>query len=400
VQVRESVRVKSSIFRRVSGVLFISLAVGLGYVAGLLTPTLTQSAGSTNPSATALIGEAWQLVDGHFFGTLPPTPTRTYAAIRGMLSALNDQYTVLIEPPATRLEADQLRGQFGGIGADLRRDAEGHTLLTPYPDGPVAQAGVIEGDELTAIDGEALVSTLRLDEIEARLRGDVGSRVRLSLAREGRAFEIEIERAPIAPPSTLWRIIAEAPDIGYISIRIFTDRTADEVAQAIEELRGQRARALILDMRDNGGGLLDSAVNVTGQFVEGIVMFEQQREGSERQLSAPADGAARDLPLVVLVNHSTASASEIVAGALRDRGRAILIGEHTYGKGSVQSIYPLADGSSLHITTAEWYTPNRGKLSGEGLTPDIEVAPTADDRAAGHDPVLDRAIAHLSQNLP
>ncbi len=391
---------KSSIFRRVSGVLFISLAMGLGYVAGLLTPTITQSAGSTDASATVLIGEAWQLVDGHFFGTLPPTQTRAYAAIRGMLSALNDQYTVLIEPPATRLETDQLRGQFGGIGADLRRDAEGRTLLTPYPDSPAAKAGVVEGDELTAIDGEALTPALRLDEIEARLRGDVGSRVHLALAHAGRTFEIEIERAPITPPSTLWRIIAEAPDIGYISIRLFTDRTADEVRQAIEALRGQGARGLILDVRDNGGGLLDSAVKVTGQFVEGVVLFEEQREGGERQLSAPAGGVALDLPLIVLVNHSTASASEIVAGALQDRERAILIGEHTYGKGSVQSIYALADGSSLHITTAEWYTPNRGRLSGEGLTPDIEVSPSADDRAAGRDPVLDRAIAHLAQNLP
>jgi carboxyl-terminal processing protease len=391
---------KSSNFRRVSGVLFISLAMGLAYLAGLLTPTITRSAGSADASATALIGEAWQLVDGHFFGTLPPTQTRTYAAIRGMLSALNDQYTVLIDPPATRLETDQLRGQFGGIGADLRRDAEGRTLLTPYPDGPAAKAGAIEGDELTAIDGDALTPTLRLDEVEARLRGDVGSRVRLTLARAGGALEIEIERAPISPPSTLWRIIADAPDIGYISIRIFTDRTPDEVGRAIDELREQGARALILDVRDNGGGLLDSAVKVTGQFLEGVVMFERQREGDEQQRSAPAVGAALDLPLAVLVNHSTASASEIVAGALQDRERAILIGEHTFGKGSVQSIYPLADGSSLHITTAEWYTPNRGKLSGEGLTPDIEVSLTTDDRAAGRDPVLDRAVAHLTQNLP
>jgi len=317
-----------------------------------------------------------------------------------MLSALSDQYTVLIEPPATRLETDQLRGQFGGIGADLRRDAEGRTHLTPYPDGPAAKAGAIIDDELAAVDGDPIVPTMRLDEIEARLRGDVGSHVRLTLIRGDRTIEIDVERASITPPSTQWRIIAEAPNLGYISIRIFTDRTSDEVKRAIEELRGRGARALILDVRDNGGGLLDSAVSVTGQFVEGVVMFEQRREGGERQLSAPAGGAGTDLPLVVLVNNSTASASEIVAGALHDRGRAILIGERTYGKGSVQSIYPLADGSSLHITTAEWYTPNHGKLSGEGLAPDIQAVLTADDRAAGRDPVLDRAIAYLSVELP
>jgi carboxyl-terminal processing protease len=312
-----------------------------------------------------------------------------------MLAALGDQYTVLIEPPAARLESDQLRGEFGGVGADVRRDAAGRTLLSPYPDGPAARAGVVEGDELTAVDGKPVAELPRLDEIEALLRGDVGSGVRLTLVREGQAFDVEVERANVAPPSTMWRVLAETPDIGYISIRLFTDRTADEVRQALEDLRGQGARALILDIRDNGGGLLDAAVDVTGQFIDGVVLIERKRDEMERQFTAAADGAARDMPLVVLVNHSTASASEIVAGALRDRKQVKLIGERTYGKGSVQNVYPLSDGSSLHVTTSEWYTPNRAKLTGLGLLPDIEVIRTAEDRAAGRDPVLDRAVEYL-----
>jgi len=391
--------VTSSTFRRITGVLFVSLALGLGYLAGLLTATTAQPAGSTDPSAAALIDEAWQLLDGHFFGTLPTTQTRAYAAIRGLLASLNDQYTVLMEPPAARLESDQLRGQFGGIGTDLRRDGEGRVYLAPYPDGPAAQAGAADGDQLVAIDSMPVTASQRLDEIETRLRGEVGSRVRLALVRGNQTFEIDVERAQITPPSTVWRMIDGAPGIGYISIRVFTDRTLQEVRQAVEDLRRQGARALILDVRDNGGGVLQSAVDVAGQFVDGLVLIERRREGGERQFNAPAGGVARDLQLAVLVNHSTASASEIVAGALRERSRTILIGEQTFGKGSVQSIFPLADGSSLHITTAIWYTPERDTFHGQGLPPDIEVARTADDRAAGRDPILDRAVAYL-QTLP
>ena len=194
-------------FRRMSGVLFVLAAMWLGYVAGLLTPVAGGPSATTGAPSDALYEEAWQLVDRHFFGTLPPTQTRTYAAIRAMLATLGDQYTVLIEPPAAQLESDQLRGEFGGVGADVRRDAAGRTRLSPYPDGPAARAGVAEGDELTAIDGRPVGEMTRLDEIEALLRGDVGSRVRLTLAREGQAFDVEVERANIAPPSTLWRVL-------------------------------------------------------------------------------------------------------------------------------------------------------------------------------------------------
>jgi carboxyl-terminal processing protease len=392
--------VTSSTFRRITGVLFVSLALGIGYVAGLLTATATQSAGSSDPAAIALIDQAWQLIDAHFFGTLPTTQTRTYAAIRGLLGTLSDPYTVLIEPSAAKLESDQLRGQFGGVGADLRRDPEGRTLLAPYPDGPAARAGALDGDQLLAIDGSPVEPVQRLDEIETRLRGEVGSPLRLTLGRNNQTLEIEVIRAQIAPPSTVWRMIDGAPGIGYVSIRVFTDRTLGELRHALDDLRGRGARALVLDVRDNGGGLLQAAVDVTGQFVDGLVMIEQRRAGGERQLTAPPGGAALDLQLVVLINNSTASASEILAAALRERQRAILIGEHTYGKGSVQSIYSLADGSALHITTAEWFTPSRRALNGQSLLPDIEVTRSVEDRAAGRDPVLDRAVAFLTQTQP
>lgn len=393
--------VTSNPFRRITGVLFLTLALGLAYLAGLLSSTIAQPAvRASDPESNAVFAQAWQLIDSKFYGTLPTTQTRTYAAIRGMLGSLNDSYTVLIEPPAARLETDELRGTFGGIGADVRRDANGNTLLTPYPDGPSAQAGALEGDQLIAINGLLVLPEQHIDEIRTRLRGEAGATLRLSLRRVDQQFDIDVVLADIAPPSVLWRMLENTSAIGYVSVRLFTDRTAEDTQRAIDDLRTQGARQLVLDLRDNGGGLLQSAVDVAGHFVDGLIMTQVHRDGTRQEYLASITGNARDLPLVVLVNHSTASASEIVAGALRDRRAAALIGEQTYGKGSVQNIFPLLDGSSLHVTTAIWFTPNEQPFSGVGLAPDIVVVPSEEDRAAGRDPVLEQAIAYLQTQQP
>ena len=193
-------------------------------------------------------------------------------------------------------------------------------------------------------------------------------------------------------PSVTWRILAQAPDVGYARLNIFAQTSQDELIKAIDDLKKQGARKLIFDLRDNGGGLLDAAVGVASQFVDGKVVSEKRRDGAPRDFMAVANGAARDLPLVVLVNGGTASASEIVAGVIQDKGRGVLVGAKTYGKGSVQNVIPLSDGSSLHVTVAEWLTPNGRQIAGKGLQPDVAVDLSADDAANGRDPQLDRAI--------
>jgi carboxyl-terminal processing protease len=201
-------------------------------------------------------------------------------------------------------------------------------------------------------------------------------------------------RAEVLVPSAFWRILDEDARIGYIQLTRFTDRAPEEVRQALSELEAQGAQVIVFDLRDNGGGLVDSSTEIAGEFLDGgVILYEDRRNADEQVFNAPRGGHALDIPLVVLVNQNTASASEILVGALQDRDRARVIGQKTYGKGSVQLILPLSDGSSIHVTTAQWFTPDHHRLETQGLTPDIEVQPVE-----GIDAVLQAAVEY-AQNM-
>jgi carboxyl-terminal processing protease len=386
-------------FRRAAGILFLGLLIEAAFVAGLLlAPSLLPVSPLRLGSGQAsLYDEAWTAAEDSFYGQVPSETVRTYGGIRGMIQSYNDPYTAFFEPPATQQQSQQLAGKFGGIGAALRRETDGRMVLSPFPDRPAAQAGVQEGDVLAKINTQTVTPEMTFDAISQLLRGEVGTRVTIEVARGAQAFVLTITRAEISVPSVTWRGLSEAPTIGYVAIGIFAQPTKDELIRAIDDLRAKGATRLILDLRDNGGGLLDAAVDVASQFVEGTIVIEAQRTGGDREFSANTIGAARDLPIAVLVNGNTASASEIVAGAIQDRRRGKLIGDQTYGKGSVQSILPLSDGSSLHVTVAQWLTPNRRQITGQGLTPDVVVGRTPEDVNAGRDPQLAKAIEELTR---
>ena len=322
---------------------------------------------------------------------------RTYGAIRGMIQAYNDPYTNFFEPPATQQQNQQLAGKFGGIGSTVRRETDGRIVLSPFPDQPAAKAGVQDGDVLAKVDAHTITSDMTFDAISQLLRGEVGTQVSIEVTRTTQSLAFTITRAEISVPSVTWRVLSEAPSIGYIALSIFAQPTKDELVRAIEDVQSKGATKLILDLRDNGGGLLDSAVAVASQFVDGVVVIEARRTGGDRNFNANSTGAARNLPLVILVNGNTASASEIVAGAIQDRQRGKLIGDQTYGKGSVQNILPLSDGSSLHVTVAQWLTPDRRQITGKGLTPDVIVGRTPEDVTAGRDPQLAKAVEELTR---
>ncbi|MFC1975585.1 S41 family peptidase [Chloroflexota bacterium] len=342
--------------------------------------------------------ETWHHVEQQFYGDIPEDTTSAYGAIKGSLATLNDPYTVFIEPEPAAQEKAQLEGQFGGIGAFVRQDEEGRIVLDPMRDQPAEQAGLKTGDVLIAVDGTPLAPGMTLDNVVAMIRGEVGTPVVLTVEREGAAepIDITIERAIIETPSAHWRILEEAPTIGYIQLTAFTERSNRELSQAFDELSAQGAEAYILDLRYNGGGLLEAAVDVTSQFLrEGVVLREDRKNEGERVYDVRGGGKALDQPLVVLTNGGTASASEIVAGALQDYERATLIGEKSFGKGSVQLIYELSDDSRLHVTVAKWFTPNDHAIDGTGLVPNIEVLFTEEDHTNGRDPQLERAIDFL-----
>jgi len=351
------------------------------------------------PVGFGLFWEAWDKVEAYFYGDLPDTQHLVWGAIRGSLATLGDAHTTFLEPEVRTKEKQDLSGRFGGIGARVSKADDGSIVLYPMADLPAAKAGVQASDILIAVDGQTLASDITVEQAVALVRGEVGSSVALTLRRAGvaDAWVVEIVREEIPNPSVEFRMLEGPAGVGYVRVLLFSDRTDGEVKEALSHLEAQGMLRLVLDLRGNGGGLLNAAIDVGSEFLgDGVIAYQVSKGALPMELNAKRGGAYLEGALVVLIDGGTASASEIVAGALQDRGRARLVGDKSFGKGSVQSVVDLSDGSSLHITSAQWETPNRHQISGQGLTPDAEVAITDDDRAQGLDPQLDRAVELLT----
>jgi len=355
--------------------------------------------GGTTADPYPLVTQVQQLIEQNFIRPLPSHTKLEYGAARGLVSATGDPYTVFVEPQSHELETQSLQGEYGGIGVALSKKETGEIVLSPYRDSPAAQAGLLEGDELLAVDATTVTPATTLDEATTLVRGPVGSTVTLQVRHPtGEELTARVVRQSFSLPSVTWKLVEGQPAIGLISISRFSDKTSEEVRQATEELKAQGATSYILDLRNNGGGILEGGIKVAEQFLDGgVIMYETQKNAPEKVYRAPANTAATTTaPLVVLVNHGTASASEIVAGALLDRERAVLIGQTTYGKGSVQLVFDLPGGSSLHVTSYLWYTPTHRELDGKGLPPTITVEPAPD----GSDAELARALEVLQNGKP
>ncbi len=339
------------------------------------------------------------ILNRSFIGDIPSAQQQAYGAAHGLAAAFGDPYTVFVEPAPRVMERDELAGHFGGIGAYMSRNEAGELTLTVMHDRPAARAGVQDGDILLEVAGKPVTKEMTMDEIVALVRGEVGTTVLLKLQRPGQVepYSVSVARERIETPSVEWRVLDKDKHIGYARISLFGQRTSQELGNGLAELAGQGVDKLVLDLRGNGGGLVDSAVDIVSQFVrDGQVLREVKRGGEERFYPTEGGkGPAQSWELALLVDGGTASASEIVAGSLRDQKRAVLIGEKTYGKGSVQEVHELPDGSSLHVTVARWLTPNRTQIDKTGLEPDVAVNISEDDRNAGRDPQLARAQSWL-----
>lgn len=383
--------------------LMLILLASSAFVAGYFTNDFVElRRGGTIVRAESdfdLFWEAWDLVQNNFIGNLPTSKEMTYSAIRGVIASLNDPYTVFIEPVVRTEEREQLQGSFGGIGAYLSRPEDsGAVFLEPIPGNPAELAGIIMGDILLAVDGVEITADMTVAAIVDMVKGEKGTTVVLTVLHAGTSdpVDIEVERDDILIPSVTYRLLTEDETIGYIQLSRFSGESSNEIQEALTDLLAQGADKLILDLRGNGGGLLDAAVEVSDHFLDsGPVLYQQTQGGDERMYESNDETLAPAVPVVVLVNGGTASASEILAGALHDRERAALIGQRTFGKGSVQLVFDLSDGSSVHVTSARWYTPDRHQLDQQGLEPDIAVEVTQEAIDNGRDEILNRAIDYL-----
>ncbi len=344
-----------------------------------------------------LVGEVLGLLDEQFYGDLPDQQTLTYGAIRGMLLTLDDPYTSFIDPQVTAILNEDASGSFEGIGAHVTMREDGYLEIADLiPGQPAEAAGVLADDIILAVGDQSLVG-LGLYEAISYIRGPAGTDAVLTILRadEEEPIIITVKRARIEVPIVEYRMLDNR--IGYVLLSEFDANATDRVQDALKELLRQNPKGLIFDLRSNPGGWLDQSIKVSDLFLsKGLVAIERDSSGDEQRFYAYDGDIGEDMPMVVLVNRGSASASEIVAGALRDRGRAVLIGTKTLGKGSVQRPNALSDGSQLRVTIARWYTPNDTSIHGDGLEPDILVEIT-DDTPSGTDPQLERAIEYLTQ---
>lgn len=318
-----------------------------------------------------------------------------YGAMAGMVAGLNDPYTVFMDPKIAKEFADDLAGTFEGIGAEIGIRKDILVIIAPLADMPAEKAGLKAGDKIYAIDGVSTAG-MAVDEAVSKIRGPKDTEVILTISRDGiaKAKDVKIKRGVIIVKSVNTEM---RPDkIFVIKISNFNNDTLDLFKQAVSKIIEENPRGIILDLRNNPGGYLDTAVEVASEWVEdGVVVTEKFTEEKKNEYLARGRARLKDFPTAVLVNQGSASASEIVAGALQDYGKAKIIGMKTFGKGSVQTVDDFKDGSSIKITVAKWLTPQGHYINEQGIKPDIEVDMAEEDYNAGNDPQMEKALEEL-----
>lgn len=313
----------------------------------------------------------------------------------GLVASLGDPYTVYLTKTAAQQLSDDLKGNLSGIGAEIGFRNKMLSVIAPIADTPAAKAGLQAKDVILKIDGKD-PSGLTLDEAVSKIRGKAGTKVTLTIVRgNGAPFDVTITRANITVASVTWK---KDGDVGIITVSRFGDDTVAKTQQAADELGAQGINKYVLDLRNNPGGYLQAAVGVSSLFLDNKVVVEERKGGkTTNKLSSSMGGTLVGKPLVVLINGGSASASEITAGALQDQGAAKLVGEKSFGKGSVQEILDLVEGAQLKVTVAHWFTPKGRGIDKLGIAPDVEVKLSTEDVNAGRDPQMDKAKELLAQ---
>lgn len=342
----------------------------------------TQAAATFAP--TEVFRQNFGIIRDHYAFNINDDEVR-YGAMAGMMASLGDPHTVFFEPRLAENFAVETTGNFEGIGARLQPNAMGAKIVTVFRDGPAERAGLLGGDIIISVDGKS-VAGVSVDDIVTKVRGPAKTRVILGISREGESqpLFITVPRGRVVVPNVEDKMIADGT-VGYISIAQFSDAVSQQFDESIERVRRENPDGIVIDLRGNPGGLLERTAEMLGRFEEGAtVVTMRKRDGQPEVVRSPRGRSLRwEMPVVILINEASASASEIFAGVLHDYNRATLIGEHTYGKASVQQVYPIRGGSGAKVTIARYYLPKSSDISRRvdedgqyisgGLAPDIEL---------------------------
>jgi carboxyl-terminal processing protease len=397
----------------------IGIAFTSGIALGYLAPRITTASGETPPieltiprivsrddvppevetdreDLAAPLWEAWEILQDDYVDQPLDSETLMQGAIRGLVDSLEDPHTSYMDADQFLQANLPLNGEYEGIGAWVDSEAEYLTIISTMPGSPAEAAGLQAGDLVVGVDGEDVIG-LDPSLVIRQVLGPAGTPVVLTILREGLVdpFDVEIIRAKIDLPSVQSEMLED--NIAYIRLLNFGRESAEELNQVVVDLLNEEPVGLILDLRGNGGGFLNSAIDVASEFIpEGVVLIERFGDGRETIYEARSGGEATEIDLVVLMNGGSASASEILAGAIQDHGRGLLVGETSFGKGSVQTWTELSDNKgAIRVTIARWYTPDDRLIHGIGLSPDIEVLIPESGLEEGEDPQLDEAIRLL-----
>ncbi len=352
----------------------------------------------SNQVEEELFWEVWQTLRSDYVEQPIEEEELFYGAIRGMVRGVGDPYSSFLDPDETESFNIELTGSFEGIGAEIGIKKNQLTIIAPLPDSPAENAGIRSGDRVIAIDG--LDTTyLTLDAAVSLIRGEEGTVVILTIIpSKGTEFEdVSITRGVIEVDSVRWSVVGDqTTPIAYVEIFHFNEDTYENFSGLVNEILVEDPVGIILDFRNNPGGYLNTAIDVAGEFINKNTVVIEDFGDRQREYKSTGNARLKDIPNVILVNGGSASASEIVAGALQDYGTTTIVGEQTFGKGSVQNYEQFDDGSSLKLTVAHWLTPDGRLIEGEGITPDVPVELTEDDYNNDRDPQLDMAIKILT----
>lgn len=346
----------------------------------------------------SLFWKAWDTLKEKYDGSIDWNRV-VFGSIKGMTEALGDPYTSFLSPEEAAELDNELSGVIYGIGAEIGIKENKLIIIAPIDNSPAKKAGLKAGDAIIQINDQR-TNGMSVSEAVSKIRGEAGTKVKLIIEHEGTKKEYEITREKVIVKSVETEI--KGGNVGYVSLSRFDENTTKDLKTALEDFNSKGIKKIILDLRDNPGGYLDEAVTVASQFItDGVIVTEKKDSifGRKNEYKAVSGGkmTGNDVKLVVLINGGSASASEIVAGAIKDLGRGTLLGERTFGKGSVQEIETLGKGTKLKITVAHWYTPNGKNISKEGIFPDVEVKLSDADYNAGKDPQLDEALKLLAK---